>query len=94
MVLISFMLLVSYNDVLRFIFKKDSSRLTPRQVELLVSNNLGERSDDDRNYIFWRQRAEAELRADLAKINDTALDKEKIISLWQNSLRLTKIEGK
>ncbi|MCK5393312.1 MAG: site-2 protease family protein, partial [Candidatus Omnitrophica bacterium] len=79
--LLTLMVFVSYNDILRFGVKK--SIINEEQLVKLNDNNIVAEIKDDENYVFWRNLTEKELNDKL--IENEVTDKEEILSIWKNS---------
>ncbi len=83
--LITLMLFVSYNDILRFGVKK--IKITPEQLSVLKDKGIVKEIKDNENYVFWRNITEIELNDKLVENGFT--DRVEILSIWQNSVKGT-----
>jgi regulator of sigma E protease len=88
-VLISLMLFVSYNDILRFSLR--ANYLTQEQLERLRDNGMIKEVEDDARFVFWRYSLEDKLKSRLHEVG--IHDIESILSIWRDSPRVSQAES-
>lgn len=85
--LISLMLFVCYNDIVKVSFKRGN--LNQERFQKLKSKNIVEYLENDENYVFWNIAKEEELSSRLSEIE--TLDAQEILSIWTYSPKVTKV---
>jgi len=86
-ILISFMLFVSYNDILKATSKKDG--FTQKQFQGLQEGKIVRKIEDDAKYVFWAIPTEDKLRDKLSEIK--ILNIKNVLGIWRRSPKVTEI---
>jgi len=88
-VLVSLMLFVCYNDILKVSFRRKT--LDIEQFKKLEQKGIVEKIENDANYAFWNMAKEDKLITRLSESNFSDAAKDKILSIWSHSPKVTPV---
>ncbi len=89
-VLVSLMLFVCYNDILKVGFRRKN--LDVEQFRELEKRGLVEKIENDADYVFWNIADEDKLIERLSESNFTYSEKDKVLFIWDYSPKVTPVK--